>query len=147
MNVRRGTLPDTQILIEFVTEMALESKNIVLDPEIASKGVRHLLENPDEGQYYIAEIEGRSVGYLMVFFEWSDWRCGNIYYIETFYIIDEYKNQGVFEALYQCAYKDAESEHTAVRTMIEHCQLDTINKLKSLGMHESHYMLLEMNFE
>ena len=69
MNVRRGTLPDTQILIEFVTEMALESKNIVLDPEIASKGVRHLLENPDEGQYYIAEIEGRSVGYLMVFFE------------------------------------------------------------------------------
>ena len=97
--LRRGIAEDLEEILEMTLEMARESEGKELDPATARRGVSALLEDPAKGFYLVAQAEGGLAGQLFVTFEWSDWRAGWIWWIQTVYTRPSYRERGVFRAL------------------------------------------------
>ena len=80
--------------------MAMETENKRLDSDILSAGVLSIFEDDRKGFYVVAESDERIVGGLMITYEWSDWRSGWFWWIQSVYIEPEYRGQGIYSELY-----------------------------------------------
>ena len=86
-------------IIDFNIAMALETEGKDLDPETVREGVLAVCNRDDLGFYVIAECSGRSIGQLLITYEWSDWRNALFWWIQRVYVRPEYRRQGVYKAL------------------------------------------------
>ena len=109
IHIRRGELTDARLIAGFNEKMARETEAMTLDPEVISAGVLEMIRNEDMGFYLVAESGDRIVGSLMVTTEWSDWRNGVFWWIQSVYVIEEFRRQGVYNQLY-CRVKEMGSE-------------------------------------
>ena len=100
MTIRPAEKADAQVIAEYNVALAAETEDLKLDAGRVGAGVAALLEDSAKGVYYVAEAEGRVVGQLMVTYEWSDWRNGNIWWIQSVYVRKEFRGQGVFARLF-----------------------------------------------
>jgi len=145
IRVRAAQAQDRQILVAFNAAMALETENKALDPAVLGAGVAAVLAESQRGFYLIAECEGRIAGCLMITFEWSDWRNGDWWWLQSVYIEPAFRRLGVFRALY------AEVERLAlaaprvvgVRLYVERDNARAQHTYAALGMHEAHYRMFE----
>ena len=108
--VRRATIKDAVTLAAYNIHMALETENKRLDPYVVSAGVRNALEDERKGIYLVADLNGRVIGQLLITREWSDWRNGDIWWIQSVYVHPEFRKQGVFTRLHEQAERDANEE-------------------------------------
>jgi GNAT superfamily N-acetyltransferase len=100
IQIRKSRLDDLQTIAALNTCLASETEDCHLDAETVHRGVEAVLENPELGNYFIAEIEGEIAGQLMITQEWSDWRCGFFHWIQSVYVRPNFRGHGVFRALY-----------------------------------------------
>jgi ribosomal protein S18 acetylase RimI-like enzyme len=144
MAVRRATSADAVCLIDFNARMALETENLTLDRATLEAGVRAILEDSAKGFYFVAEIDGRVVGQLMITFEWSDWRNGNIWWIQSVYVLPEYRRRGVFRAMFEHVEHEARGAGVVgLRLYVEQHNAAAQGTYQRLGMSLSHYQLME----
>lgn len=145
MRVRQATRADAPILIEFNCAMALETERKELLPEVIGAGVRALLANPAAGFYVVAEAEGRTVGALLVTKEWSDWRNGTFWWIQSVYVRPELRRQGVYKALYRHVKEMAAKDPgvCGFRLYVERENTRAQSTYTSLGMQETSYRVFE----
>ncbi|MCX6928088.1 MAG: N-acetyltransferase [Verrucomicrobia bacterium] len=101
MKVREAGLDDLPAIADFNLRLARESEDLCLDPARVEAGVAALLKDAAKGIYYVAEVAGAVAGQLMITYEWSDWRNGNIWWIQSVYVKPEYRRTGVFRALFE----------------------------------------------
>ncbi|MCE2895871.1 MAG: GNAT family N-acetyltransferase, partial [Flammeovirgaceae bacterium] len=101
IQIREATEHDTPSIIDFQLKMALETENITLDIATLSQGVQRLFKDSSKGRYYVAEENGEVIGCLMTTYEWSDWRCGTVIWIQSVYIPEVHRSKGVYKKLYQ----------------------------------------------
>ena len=101
MRLRVATPEDAAVLVEFNAAMARETEEKELLPEVIGAGVRALLANPASGFYVLAEDDGWVVGSLLITKEWSDWRNGNFWWIQSVYVRPEARRRGVYRSLYR----------------------------------------------
>ncbi len=149
LSIRVAEGRDSQALIRFNIAMALETEHKKLDSAIVAEGVRTLLENPQHGFYVVAETAGQIVGSLMVTYEWSDWRCGLFWWIQSVYVRPDYRRQGVFSRLYQFL-KDRASRDTNVcgfRLYVQRSNRAAQDTYDDVGMKETSYRVYEEFFE
>ncbi len=149
LSIRVAEGRDSQTLIRFNIAMALETEHKKLDSAIVAEGVRTLLENPQHGFYVVAETAGQIVGSLMVTYEWSDWRCGLFWWIQSVYVRPDYRRQGVFSRLYQFL-KDRASRDTNVcgfRLYVQRSNRAAQDTYDDVGMKETSYRVYEEFFE
>ena len=100
MRVRVATPQDAATLAEFNAAMARETESKELLPEVIGAGVRSLLARPASGFYVVAEEDGALAGSLMITREWSDWRNGWFWWIQSVYVRPEARRRGVYRSLY-----------------------------------------------
>jgi GNAT superfamily N-acetyltransferase len=100
IKIREAALSDAQLIAAFNLRLAEESEGLRLDAALVQAGVAALLTDPAKGIYYVAEAEGAVVGQLMITHEWSDWRNGNIWWIQSVYVKPDFRRAGVFRALF-----------------------------------------------
>jgi ribosomal protein S18 acetylase RimI-like enzyme len=132
------------MIISFNTAMALETESLSLDQELISPGVCAVLSDERKGIYFVAEIEGKIAGQMMITFEWSDWRNGTIWWIQSVYVPTGFRRQGVFKSLYQYVREEArKADVVALRLYVERDNKAAQKTYESLGMHLSHYLLME----
>jgi GNAT superfamily N-acetyltransferase len=81
--------------------LAAETENLRLDSERVQTGVAALLKDPSKGLYYVAEVDGTVAGQVMITYEWSDWRNGSIWWLQSVYVKPEFRRQGIFRALFK----------------------------------------------
>ncbi|ONI46117.1 GNAT family N-acetyltransferase [Candidatus Epulonipiscioides gigas] len=145
MTIRKATKTDYQIIVDFNLALAKETEEKILDRDILTKGVKYLLENPENGVYYLAEIDGNVVGQLMYTFEWSDWRCGLFYWIQSVYVDKNYRKQGVFSALYRKVKQicDTSENSCGIRLYAEIENKVAHKTYLSIGMEQCHYNMFE----
>jgi GNAT superfamily N-acetyltransferase len=98
--IRPATLEDAEFLVSGNASMALETETRALDTHTLRAGVCALFDHPARGFYLIAEIDGQPAGQMMITFEWSDWRNGAFWWIQSVYTLPESRGRGVFKALY-----------------------------------------------
>ena len=145
MNIRVATAADADALIEFNQAMALETEGKRLDPETIRRGVTAVFGDTQNGFYVVADEDGRIVGGLMVTFEWSDWRNGWFWWIQSVYIRPEARGRQIYSQLYQFV-KDRAAEAGNVcgfRLYVETENSHARRVYEKLGMAASHYLMYE----
>ncbi len=143
--IRIGELKDIDELVKFNIALASETEGLMLSEKILRKGVENLIENKDYGFYLIAENNGTIVGSLMVTTEWSDWRNGFFWWVQSVYVKPENRRQGIYSSLYKHAKKLSERKMNVLgfRLYVEKNNSIAIETYKALGMIETHYKLFE----
>lgn len=145
IKVRRAVNRDAGFLTQNNILMAYETEGVALDPDTASKGVLGLLENEHAGFYLVAELDGAPAGSLMVTYEWSDWRCGWFWWIQSVMVLPEYRRQGVYRALHEAVRDVAQSmgDVCGLRLYVDASNVSAQETYRSVGMSDTHYVLLE----
>ena len=145
LTIRKGARPDASTIAEFNIAMAMETEGLKLDRNKIESGVRGMMNNPNFGFYLVAEHEGRTVGSLMITYEWSDWRNGLFWWIQSVYVIPEYRRRGVYRAMYR-KVKELASGDPGVcgfRLYVEKENDTAQNTYRTLGMKETDYKMFE----
>lgn len=144
MRIRLATSADAAVLVEFNAAMALETEGKNLLPEVIGAGVRGLLDNPVAGFYVLAETE-RVVAALMITKEWSDWRNGSFWWIQSVYVRPEARRQGVYRQLYRHVQEMAAKDPQACgfRLYVERENSAAQAAYAALGMKETRYLVFE----
>ena len=137
LNIRKAAPLDLEILKLFNEKMALETEGKKLDSQTLEQGIRELLTNEDQGFYLIAEdLDRKAVASLAITYEWSDWRNGLFWWIQSVYVREEFRRKGVFSNLYKTVKMRAKKEANVcgVRLYVEQFNNIAQSTYSSLGM-------------
>lgn len=144
LSIRVAALTDLAELVAWNAAMAWETEHKQLDPAILERGIRGVFEQPRRGFYLIAERDGTPVGSLLVTYEWSDWRCGDFWWIQSVYVIPEARRGGVFRALYAMVEQRAAAAcAVGLRLYVETENQRAQATYVELGMQRCHYWMYE----
>lgn len=147
ITIRPARPEDLDTLVGFNAAMALETEQLTLDPERLRAGVALLLADAAKGQYRVAERDGTVAGALMLTREWSDWRCGDWWWIQSVYVRPEARRCGVFRALYDSVEREARAraDVCGLRLYVERDNAHAQATYSALGMAEGHYRMFEVS--
>jgi len=148
VSIRPATTTDTPVIVEFNCRLASETENRTLDQDRLKSGVEMLLQDPSKGVYYLAEMDGIVVGQMMITYEWSDWRNGTFWWIQSVYVESSARGSGVFRALFDNVRSLAQSRSDVcgLRLYVERSNDLAKRTYDRHGMHLSHYEMFEMDF-
>ena len=145
MKIRIAEKTETAALVEFNQAMALETEGKTLDPQLLQSGVAAVFDDEKKGFYVVAEENEKIVGGLMITFEWSDWRDGWFWWIQSVYIRPEARGRGIYRLLYDFV-KDAARRRKDVRGFRLYVEKENAHAQKiyeKLGMEETYYLMYE----
>lgn len=144
VKVREAKAEDLPLIVQFAVDLAKESESLSLDPEVVARGARGFLEGPQFGFYLVAERAGRVAGSVMVTYEYSDWRDGVYWWVQSVYVRPESRRRGVYRSLYR-AVKERAARQGNVRGfrlyVARHNRLGR-RVYRSLGMVESEFLVM-----
>ena len=105
-----------------------------------------LLNDRAKGVYYLAEIQGAIAGQVMITYEWSDWRNGNIWWLQSVYVKTEFRQRGVFRALFKHVEQLARrQEGVCSLRLYMHAENSRARKsYERLGMKPTQYQVFEL---
>ena len=146
----RDALPaDQEFLAHGNEAMALETEHKTLDPRVVRRGVAAALAESAHGRYFVAEdATGTPVGQLMVTYEWSDWRNGQFWWIQSVYVLPGWRRRGVFRALYEHVDTLARAS-PAVCGLRLYVEADNVNAQRTYercGMVDAGYRVMEVDY-
>ncbi|HEY8683467.1 MAG TPA: GNAT family N-acetyltransferase [Rhodanobacter sp.] len=142
--IRAAARHDLPALLAWNAAMAWETEHKRLDPGVLERGIAGVFEKPQRGFYLIAERDGMAVGSLLVTYEWSDWRCGDFWWIQSVYVSPEARRGGVFRALHaEVARRAGAAGAVGLRLYVETENLRAQTTYAELGMQRCHYWMYE----
>jgi ribosomal protein S18 acetylase RimI-like enzyme len=138
-------LEDADILARFNIELARESENLILHPATVKAGVEALLRDPGKGTYFVAESGGEVIGQLMITHEWSDWRNGDFWWLQSVYVRSDFRRRGVFLALFDhiLAAAKRRGDVVGIRLYVEKNNDQALKAYERLQLKETHYHVRE----
>jgi ribosomal protein S18 acetylase RimI-like enzyme len=145
MIVRLATKMDTATIAEFQLAMARETENLVLDKSLLVHGIDNLVGDTAKGSYYVAEENEEVKGCLMTTYEWSDWRNGNVVWIQSVYIAKEHRGKGVYKKMYQHIQQlvTLSTDFKGIRLYVDKTNVNAQKVYQQLGMNGEHYQVFE----
>jgi ribosomal protein S18 acetylase RimI-like enzyme len=148
LSIRIADSRDVEALAHSNMALALETENIKLSLPVVTKGVRTLLETPQHGFYTVAELNNRFAGCVMVTFEWSDWRCGLFWWLQSIYIMPEFRRKSVFGKLYEFLDEKASQQQNVCgfRLYVEKNNNAAQSTYAKVGMREAAYKFYQTSY-
>lgn len=148
LKIRKARLGDAPQITRFNCQLAWETERRRLNRARVLRGVTALLKDATKGNYFVAEKEGRTAGQLLITWEWSDWRNGNFWWIQSVYVAPAFRGQGVFGALFGHVEKLANSQKDVcgLRLYMHEDNKRAAKVYTKHGMSRSHYDVFEMDF-
>ncbi|MEL7310700.1 MAG: GNAT family N-acetyltransferase [Pseudomonadota bacterium] len=146
--IRPAAETDIDEIVHFNQRLAKETEDKDLDIGVLRTGVANLLADSRIGNYWVAIHDSAPVGQIMVTTEWSDWRNGFFWWIQSVYVVPNWRKRGVFRALYDTV-RNAAHTHDAVglRLYVEKENVAAIATYEALGMKEPGYRMMEVDFK
>jgi ribosomal protein S18 acetylase RimI-like enzyme len=147
INVRPASLADCAVIADFNLRLAEETEGLRLVPGCVRAGVAALLQDSAKGVYYVAEVNGTVAGQLMITYEWSDWRNGNLWWIQSVYVKQEFRAQGIFRRLFEHLKSLARQQKDvpALRLYVHADNTRAQHSYEKLGMSRTKYEVFEMD--
>ena len=148
IQIRKARASDAGFIVESNVAMARETEGMALDEDVVRPGVAAVLADDALGFYLVAEIDGRPAGQLMVTFEWSDWRNGLWWWIQSVYVRPEFRRQGVYSALHRHVADAARAAGgvCGLRLYVEQENTTAQQVYQSLDMYHTRYHMYEVEF-
>ncbi len=150
-HLRKAELRDAPLIARFNAEMAAETEGRILDPVLTLAGAKALIKDPHKGFYLLAEAatgEEGVIGQLMITYEWSDWRAGCFWWIQSVYVVPALRKQGIFAALFRRVEELAHlgKDICGLRLYVERGNEQAKRIYEGLGMAPTSYLLYETEF-
>lgn len=155
--LRAAAATDHAVLVAFNQAMAMETEHKQLDENKLGPGVRRVLEDPTVGCYFVAVADAVAaadgpdgqesvVGQIMITTEWSDWRNGHFYWIQSVYVAPDWRRRGVYRALHQHVvdHARARGDVVGVRLYVEPDNVRARNTYESLGMVKNYDVMEQL---
>jgi GNAT superfamily N-acetyltransferase len=145
--IRDACPRDHPEIAEFNRRLALETEGKTLNPVALDRGVGQALADPDRIRYWVAALAGSDqlAGQAAVTREWSDWRNGWIWWLQSVYVAEPLRGRGIFRALYRhirdCA--QADPQVIGLRLYVEDSNHAARLTYQSLGMKPGGYSVFE----
>ncbi|MCC5913286.1 MAG: GNAT family N-acetyltransferase [Balneolaceae bacterium] len=145
IKVRKAIPDDASKIADFNIAMAMETEGKRLKREEIEPGVKSLFSKPEYGFYIVAESGEEVIATLMITFEWSDWRNGLIWWIQSVYVVKEFRRKGVYRKMYRAIKEMAEEKPDVCgfRLYVEKENRVAQKTYTSLGMSETYYKIFE----
>lgn len=146
--IRPASPADLEFLVAANRAIARETEHRELDEATVRAGLAAVLARGELGVYWIAELDGEPVACLLVTREWSDWRNGLFWWVQSVYVVPAARRHGVFSALYRHV-RDAALADPGVcglRLYVERENERAQATYRRLGMIETTYRLMEEEF-
>ena len=138
-------MDDLAIIVEYNLALARETEDLVLDRQIVRPGVAALLANCSRGVYFVAEMNAKVVGQVMITYEWSDWRNGNFWWLQSVYVHKDFRSQGVLKSLFDHILAAAQEEKNVCgfRLYMDKNNVAARKVYARIGMEETNYEVFE----
>jgi len=146
ITVRDAVLADIPDIVNFQLDMALETENLSLEKDVVNLGVKAVFDEPAKGSYYVAESEDKIIGSLLTTYEWSDWRNGQVLWIQSVFVTKEFRGKGVFRLLYEyikVKVLNEENNYRGIRLYVDKTNESAQKVYEKLGMENHHYETYE----
>ena len=142
--VRKADESDISTLIEYNRALADETENISLETGVLRLGIEKALDLKD-CHYFVAELDGKIVGQTMITSEWSDWRNGVMWWMQSVYVHPDYRKRGVFQSIFKYIESLAanDPEVKALRLYVMQDNHTGQSAYRNLGMKNSGYVVYE----
>jgi ribosomal protein S18 acetylase RimI-like enzyme len=146
--VRDGTPDDVDFIVDCNCRLGLETEDKTLDRGVLTAGVRRGFSSPEMCRYFIAEVDGKKAGMTMVTFELTDWRDGVIWWLQSVYVMPDFRNLGVFRRVYHHIETLARrsGEVRALRLYVRSDNHRAIETYEAMGMSHPGYEVLEKDW-
>ncbi|NQZ56583.1 MAG: GNAT family N-acetyltransferase [Lentisphaeraceae bacterium] len=142
--VRSAQVSDADAIVSFNLAMALETENLALDKDVLNKGVRAVFADDSRGQYWVAELENQVIGSLLITKEWSDWRNSQVAWIQSLFVLPEFRGNGVFKKMFtSLEERVASGEFAGIRLYADKTNVAACEIYKKLNMDCEHYLMFE----
>lgn len=139
-------------IVAFSAAMAWETEQRRLDETRLREGTKSLLETPSLGFFMVAEVREREhpllVGQLMITYEWSDWRNGVFWWIQSVYVDPAWRRQGVFRRMHEAVVSKAKADPKVcgIRLYVEQENHIAETVYRGVGLAQSAYKVYEQDF-
>ncbi len=147
--IRDAVPADAGLIADYNNRLAEETEARSLDPDLTGPGVAAFLADPSKGRYWVAEVDGRIVGQIAVIFEWSDWRNGMIWWIQSVFVHADQRRKGVYSSLYRHVESVARSdpEVIGIRLYVEKDNARAQATYVTLGMSMTNYQIMQCLYD
>lgn len=148
IKIEQANVEDTPAIVAFQLAMALETEELRLDPPMVQQGVNAVFNDPGKGFYLVARDGNNLISSLMITYEWSDWRAKTVWWIQSLYVLPEYRQQGVFRQMFDWLSHQARESGTVggIRLYVDNRNLNARAVYEALGMDGEHYRFYELMF-
>jgi GNAT superfamily N-acetyltransferase len=143
IHYRGAKREDAPTIVEFQETMARETEEVELDREVVRRGVKAVFDDPSRGRYFVADAGGRVVASLLITYEWSDWRNGVVWWIQSVYVEPEFRGRGVYAGLYAYVKESADASVRGIRLYVDRRNTRAQEVYRRLGMDGEHYLVFE----
>ena len=143
IHYRGGGRDDANAIVDFQQAMARETEEVALDRDVVTRGVQAVFDDPSRGRYFVAVAEGRVVASLLITYEWSDWRNGVVWWIQSVYVVPEFRKRGVYAGLYEHVKQIADASVKGIRLYVDRRNTPAQEVYRRLGMNGEHYLVFE----
>ncbi len=145
IDYREGTPSDVSVIVDFQVAMALETEELELDRDACTRGVQGVFDDPSRGRYFLAESKGTVIASLMITYEWSDWRNGNVWWIQSVYVVPSFRGQRVYAGLYSHVQQLVQKDDgiRGIRLYVDRRNVPAQQVYTRLGMNGEHYQVFE----
>lgn len=145
-SVRMAASGDRDVIVENIVRMALESEGKVLEPKRVAHGMERFLAEPSRGFYLLVRHEGQVVGQCMITPEFSDWRDGEYWWVQSVYVSLEHRRKGVLRAILDETRRLAREKGDVfgIRLYVDRDNRNAIEAYRRLGLPDSHYMMMDV---
>jgi GNAT superfamily N-acetyltransferase len=146
MKIKRAVRDHLPTIAHFQKEMAFETEGLNLDEATLKKGVNAVFDDPAKGMYFVAEDGGKVIASTLLTPEWSDWRNGKVYWIQSVYVLPAYRGKGVFKSVFSELKRMMKEDESVkgLRLYVDKTNNNAIEVYKKLGMNGDHYQLFEL---
>ena len=148
ITVRGAVEGDIRAIAGFNRAMAVETEGKELEPAVVLEGVTAIVRRRELGSYLVAEVEAEVVGQLMITTEWSDWRNGFFWWIQSVYVKPQFRRVGVYSRLYERVREMAQAagDVRGIRLYVAKENVGAQRVYERLGMGDSGYLMYEVEF-
>jgi len=149
MLIREACPDDLETIVEFNTRLAIDSLDKVPQRDTLIRGVERALASPDLCRYFLAEEEGRPLGQISITFEWSDWRNGMVWWLQSVYVAPETRGRGLFREMLEYIRARARADEDAcyIRLYVLDGNARAQDVYHHCGMKTGKYKVYEIGLE
>jgi GNAT superfamily N-acetyltransferase len=148
-SVREATQEDLDFLVAFTLAEAREAEKLELDPRSAAAGVRAALLEAGVARYWVLEDrEHKAVGSISAVKEWSDWRGGFYWWVQSLFIEPPFRGQGLARVLLEAVKGAARAEGALdLRLYVHQDNLRAIRAYEREGFRQAPYKIMRLGLE